>query len=387
MSTVSPSMAKKIRRCFFFSLAFVIVVPVLCIVFGKTLHPAEFAYIDLDSNDDVPRNQKIYLHADLTSADLKQGTMVIDWSIIWDTCDSTSTNCTSVNIYFDANLLHSDTNSSEPSDNNRPTAPTFIWNVTADDQDYYLSNSPKFQTELFVFPQHQYGAIHEVRHTYSSDVYYPFDRYFAGVLAFAEDASTNESVPLVLDSTAGLVEGLKISADVANASTLAQADLPQLIDIVVTLERGTLIKIYCIVITVIFWLITIMICLVMIMTVGFGFQQRNEIVVVPVGTVFAFTQLRSTMPGTPDGFGDILDFVGVLPCLVLLSISAVTMVGIYIFTDPAQDSREKLTWSALVQTLTRRGRATLENIETENTPMESYSTLPSSRFKNTAGGP
>ncbi len=23
------------------------------------------------------------------------------------------------------------------------------------------------------------------------------------------------------------------------------------------------------------------------------------------------------------------------------------MVGIYIFTDPAQDSREKLTWSAL----------------------------------------
>ncbi|KAK0430965.1 hypothetical protein EV421DRAFT_2041515 [Armillaria borealis] len=386
MSVVSPSMARKIWRCFFFSLAFVIVVPVLCIVLGKTLHPAEFAYIDLDSNDDVPRN--IYLHADLTSADLKQGTMVIDWSIIWDTCDSTSTNCTSVNIYFNANLLqHSDTNSSEPSDNNRPTVPTFIWNVTADDQDYYLSNSPKFQTELFVFPQHKYGAIHEVRHTYSSDVYYPFDRYYAEVLAFAEDSITNESVPLVLDSTAGLVEGLKISADVVNPSALAQAGLPQLIGIAVTLERGTLIKIYCIVITVIFWLITIMICLVMIMTVGFGFQQRNEIVVVPVGTVFAFTQLRSTMPGAPDGFGDILDFVGVLPCLVLLSISAVTMVGIYIFTDPAQDSREKLTWSALVQTLTRRGRATLENFETENTPMESYSTLPSSRFKNTAGGP
>ncbi len=41
----------------------------------------------------------------------------------------------------------------------------------------------------------------------------------------------------------------------------------------------------------------------MIMTVGFGFQQRNEIVVVPVGTVFAFTQLRASMPGAPDGFG------------------------------------------------------------------------------------
>ncbi len=41
----------------------------------------------------------------------------------------------------------------------------------------------------------------------------------------------------------------------------------------------------------------------MIMTVGFGFQQRNEIVVVPIGVVFAFIQLRSTMPGAPDGFG------------------------------------------------------------------------------------
>ncbi len=46
-----------------------------------------------------------------------------------------------------------------------------------------------------------------------------------------------------------------------------------------------------------------MICLVIITTVGFSFQQRNKIVVVPVGTVFAFTQLHLTMPGAPDGFG------------------------------------------------------------------------------------
>ncbi len=46
-----------------------------------------------------------------------------------------------------------------------------------------------------------------------------------------------------------------------------------------------------------------MIYLVMIMTVGFSFQQRNEIVVIPVGTVFAFTQLHLMMPGVPDGFG------------------------------------------------------------------------------------
>ncbi len=46
-----------------------------------------------------------------------------------------------------------------------------------------------------------------------------------------------------------------------------------------------------------------MICLITIATVVFGFRQRNEIVVVPIGNVFAFTQLRSSMPGAPEGFG------------------------------------------------------------------------------------
>ncbi|KAK0472987.1 hypothetical protein IW261DRAFT_1611359 [Armillaria novae-zelandiae] len=223
----------------------------------------------------------------------------------------------------------------------------------------------KFQTELPVFSNSQYGdpTADHIYTTYSSDVYYHFDRYTSGVLAFAEYRNTNGSVQLILGSTAGLVEGLKISPVVSSASALAQENSTNVIDFGLVVERGTLIKIYCVVITITFWLITIMICLVMIMTVGFGFKQRNEIVVVPVGTVFAFTQLRLTMPGAPDGFGDILDFVGVLPCLVLLSISAVTMVGIYIFTDPAQDSREKLTWSDLVKTLrTGLRRATLERI-------------------------
>lgn len=40
----------------------------------------------------------------------------------------------------------------------------------------------------------------------------------------------------------------------------------------------------------------------MIATVVFGFRQRNEIIVVPIGTVFTFTQLRSSMPGAPEGF-------------------------------------------------------------------------------------
>ncbi|PBK68429.1 hypothetical protein ARMSODRAFT_958129 [Armillaria solidipes] len=89
----------------------------------------------------------------------------------------------------------------------------------------------------------------------------------------------------------------------------------------------------------------------MIATVVFDFRQRNEVIVVPIATVFAFTQLRSSMPGMPEGFGDILDFAGLLPCLILLSISAVTMVGIYLFADPDDSSHRTFTWDELVNAL------------------------------------
>ncbi len=161
------------------------------------------------------------------------------------------------------------------------------------------------------------------------------------------------------------------------------------------LQRNTLVIVYCLVITSTFcrssfptlswmmWLIscirigllTLMICLIMIATVVFGFRQRNEIVVVPIGMVFAFTQLRSSMPGIPDGFGTSFlffnsehglrsncstsrqyhwyilfiwcasvnlhtfgtDFVGLLPCLILLSISVGVSCHSYVNTYHSYD--------------------------------------------------
>ncbi|KAK0468770.1 hypothetical protein IW261DRAFT_1597950 [Armillaria novae-zelandiae] len=79
-----------------------------------------------------------------------------------------------------------------------------------------------------------------------------------------------------------------------------------------------------------------MITLLTITTVVFCFRQKNEIVVVPIGTVFAGIQLRSSVPGVPEGFGTsflvlhkastqictvhlgcILDILGLVPCLDL----------------------------------------------------------------------
>ncbi|KAI0059255.1 hypothetical protein BV25DRAFT_1829309 [Artomyces pyxidatus] len=53
------------------------------------------------------------------------------------------------------------------------------------------------------------------------------------------------------------------------------------------------------------------------------------VLVVPVATLFAFTQLRGTMPGAPTGFGAIIDFVGTLPTLAFLVIT--TMFCLFYF--------------------------------------------------------
>ena len=61
-------------------------------------------------------------------------------------------------------------------------------------------------------------------------------------------------------------------------------------------------------------LITIILMLVMIGTVFFNFKQKAEVLVIPVATLFAFTQLRDSMPGAPDGFGRLVFQPFVFPC-------------------------------------------------------------------------
>ena len=50
-------------------------------------------------------------------------------------------------------------------------------------------------------------------------------------------------------------------------------------------------------------IITLILLLVMLTCVFSGFRQKSEILIVPVATLFAFTQLRGSMPGAPPGFG------------------------------------------------------------------------------------
>ncbi|KAK0237981.1 hypothetical protein EDD85DRAFT_563868 [Armillaria nabsnona] len=348
--TTSPRSPSRVSCCFATTLSFLIIVPTVCITLalrqitcGKLVYPRTL--------DFSAPNRTILLHAELNSVDLAQSIMVVDWGIHGDTC---YVDCSPVNIFFDTNLSPSDDRRDDsPSSNNRPTDPIFIWNITGLSDP--LSNAAGFRTKLNVYPAYQYTVQDNLTTMINHGTlsYYPFDSYGSAIFAFANETLTNQPVFLALAPMSRYLTNYNIAiVNHLNSSGQQEEYVAQkMIYAGVILKRSTLVIGYCLVITVTFWMVTLMVCLLMITTVVFGYRQRNEIVVVPIGTVFAFTQLRCSMPGAPEGFGDILDFAGLLPCLVLLSICAVTMVGIYLFTDPHDPSRETFTWDELVNVL------------------------------------
>ncbi|PBK88159.1 hypothetical protein ARMGADRAFT_1168124 [Armillaria gallica] len=328
----------RVLCCFIVSLSFVIIVPTLWFKFVPRL-PTEVTKRDPASIPDVQTggpNRTIFFDATVISADILHATMIMEWSITEDTCITLSSephpnDCTTVNIFFDINLSPSDPRyDNGPYSNNITTDPIVIWNGNSS------HNSLTFRTELVISTTDSF---------YLSA--YPIDIYYVEIIAFAQDVSTNESVPLTLEESIGLITGIQTTTYISTISLQEVLNPVSPTWIEVRLQRSTMVILYCIIITFTFWMITLMICLIMIATVFFGFQQRNEIVVVPIGTVFAFTQLWASMPGAPEGFGDMLDFVGLLPCLALLSISAITMVGVYLFTNPDDPARKAFTWSEL----------------------------------------
>jgi hypothetical protein len=81
-------------------------------------------------------------------------------------------------------------------------------------------------------------------------------------------------------------------------------------------------------------MITIILLLVMLTCVFFGFRQKGEVLVIPVATLFAFTQLRGSMPGAPAGFGELSFFHKFGHYLCFLDVQATCLVSSLMFSLP-----------------------------------------------------
>jgi len=361
-SSEAPSLVK-IRWWVFCFVVAIVASPVFSVLLGLNLHAREFQD-QQDGAQSLFAGRTVELEVTLIAADPKQGRMTLDWRIMGELQSACSpanlTACTSVNIYFDNNLLSTASASGSVASSDRPSIPIFRLNATALVMNDILSNSPVFRTDVALFSP---GS------TASSLLFYPFDGYLAELLLFAQDATTGDTVGVVFGKTRGVAVGF-------STKVISRSDVyipPGAIDSFVILSRDRFVKLYAVAATMTIWLITLILLLVMLMSVFFGFRQKGEILLVPIATLFALTQLRTSMPGAPDGFGDILDFVGLLPCLAILSLSASLILGAFIFTDPTKGNHSGVSLQQIYAALMPR-KTVMRHIEDPGALEPTYNT-------------
>ncbi|OCH92302.1 hypothetical protein OBBRIDRAFT_886342 [Obba rivulosa] len=222
-------------------------------------------------------------------------------------CENLTSPCPDIAIYFDTNLLLN-TDSHGVTSNTKP-APLFILNGT-----YWSSfhgsamdrraNYPIFRTDVL---------LRDAGRTMQA---YPFDKYVTNLSTFAEDMRhSNSSVGLVINHTSGIAAGFNTAKLTSSKTSGFHYTVVDNIEV----TRGPVIRVYAIFIVITIWVVTLTFVIACVAAVFFGKGTRAEVLVLPIATLFAFTQLRGTLPGAPSGFGADIDFVGTLPCLALLT--------------------------------------------------------------------
>ncbi|KAF8883613.1 hypothetical protein CPB84DRAFT_1789856 [Gymnopilus junonius] len=308
--------------------AFMAAIPILAVMLGLHLHARDFRY----TQDTTPgfNGRTLLMEVVLRSADPQASVMTMDWTVIGEENSQCSPEdlsaCTDINIFFDANLLHASSTAETIRSSNRPADPIFIHNASALAEGDILANTPTFRTDLALFSP---GG------TESSLIYYPFDEYSAEICIFAQDSKDN-----TVQNQCCTSPGVSIP--------------PGVVDIIITLTRANLVRAFSIVTVIAIVrpfassasLTSHSNCLGLI--IHSSSRHDHLCILGFLATLFAFTQLRGSMPGAPEGF----DFVGLLPCLALLSLSAALTLGAFILSDPTEKA-QVLSWELIFEAFPR----------------------------------
>lgn len=213
--------------------------------------------------------------------------------------------------------------------NNAKPPPIFFLNgtdyITWNNSDFRTS-SPEFRTQVAI--TNFYGG--------RSAQSYPFDKYSATLVFFAE-ALDNSTVAIGIDLTEGIAVGFNAALETSISGLASNGVLIKNLEV----TRGQVIRMYAVLIVVAIWMVTLAFIMTCIVVIFFGKGIKPDILVVPVATLFAFTSLRGTMPGAPSGFGADIDFVGILPCLALLTFSSVLLSAIFLFRRDPEKNRPR----------------------------------------------
>ncbi|KAF7976469.1 hypothetical protein HWV62_6731 [Athelia sp. TMB] len=303
----------------------VIVCIMVGVFLGWTFRVHDFeTYTNTTGADPSFTGRTISLEADLISVDPVAGVMVIDWYIIDDsTCQVygvATGDCTNAAIYFESNPLQATLDSTgayvTPS-NEPPNDPVFVYypNATASAR----GSISAWRTSISMIDRHSSKPRTGGYSVSTSLQSYPYDVYSANISFFAQELTSSAPTPMRLEVTSseGIAVGFKVLALSNRVSSTG--DEGETLQISLQVSRGVLVKTYAIIIVAAVWIITLVFVCSTIASVVFGIAQKSELLVVPVATLFAVTQLRGSMPGAPSGFGAIVDYVGLLPCLAIMA--------------------------------------------------------------------
>ncbi|KAI0358370.1 hypothetical protein OH77DRAFT_1174662 [Trametes cingulata] len=299
---------------------FILTAIVCCsISIGWALRLRTFNIADPDSI----HNSIVQLSANLVDIDPSGQEIVLDWLINYE-CEPIG--CPDVNIFFDANTLRSDSSNSQTQSNVKPD-PIFTingGNVLA------MRNNTDRRTSSLTFRTDVAVSNANTARTLQS---YPYDKYDTQLVFFAEQLPSNQSVSIAIVRTTGIAVGFNVQLQ--NTTDIRDNFGTVIKNIEVT--RGPVVRLYAIFIVLVIWLVTLTFMATCVLNVFFGKGISSGVLVLPMGTLFAFTQLRATLPGAPEGFGAIIDFVGLLPCLAILTFCSIFMTAIFLHRDPEHD--------------------------------------------------
>ncbi|KAF7970847.1 hypothetical protein HWV62_22732 [Athelia sp. TMB] len=337
----------------------IIVCIMVGVFLGWTFRVHDFyTYTNTTGADLSFTGRTISLEADLISVDPVAGVMVIDWYIIDDsTCQIygvATGDCTNAAIYFESHVftffpsshlrIHllcnrnplqatlDSTGAYVTPSNEPPNDPVFVYypNATASAR----GSISAWRTSISMIDRHS-SKLRTGGYSVSTSLQsYPYDVYSANISFFAQELASSAPTPMRLEVTSseGIAVGFKVLALSNRVSSTG--DEGETLQISLQVSRGVLVKTYAIIIVAAVWIITLVFVCSTIASVVFGIAQKSELLVVPVATLFAVTQLRGSMPGAPAGFGAIVDYVGLLPCLAIMAACAALSVGVLVFTDP-----------------------------------------------------
>ncbi|KAJ7314635.1 hypothetical protein DFH08DRAFT_1041262 [Mycena albidolilacea] len=297
----------------------VLTVVAIVVSFGITKH-----LILGDVNDNVPytgsAEQQIRLRANYIEVDPTLRTVTVDWFPLPLDCSANPEMV--VKIFADPNLLvPAGWGEDATPSTTRPFAPIFELNTTHCCQHTNYDSFPIFRTVLKMTGLSGSDQLTPRTGTLQA---YPHDQYFFQVSMFAQMASTNASVGLVLGSSFGIPINFDVLLDKSHSVNNDNGIL-----LYFTVSRSAAVIGLVITIVTANWLVTIAFLWITVAAFMWETDIVAEMFVLPVATLFAFTTVRSNFPGAPAGFGAVVDYYGILPNIGLITLfTAVLLFGV-----------------------------------------------------------